>query len=471
MTDPGLPPRPRSLNLLESLVLEEEEKDKNKGLPNVTIPTSGIESSANSDSQDANEQQLDRENSASTYKEFKMKDIDTTLGVKSNPHAGFKGKKFSKRRSRSNSSERGKKKGKLVRPFSADYKQEQRNKIMSKSNRPKTSKGPHMRKYTSSPRGKTRKERSKSPRSSSSDSYSDHFDDENDKKFDERRIKANDDFFDSDSGDNAQKDSKTDYIYRPKDNLDENKNVKKEKARLVSENSDGENKPGTSTSANGHISRSTERKQHTPKTIYKKKDGQQVTRSDSEGEDYERMVVVEDYSSSFTSSSEDESKSKDENTDKITNGTKHKHKSKKLIRRKKVLKPNTLIIDPDKYLEAKVHQKYLELEDLMTCSFVDQRKNVTRQQVYQMELLRDQYNTVSHGLPSSHVIIPRSLPGDVRYTGNRPRSGDRPWSGRRPRSDGRPSSGKWMQQLDSDEESCKFGGLMVVYLELASVTV
>lgn len=433
MTDPGLPPKPRSLNLLESLVQEEEEKDKNKGLPKVTIPTSGLESSPTSDSQDNYEPQLNRENSS--YKEFKMKDIAHTKGVKGNPNAGFKGKKFSKRRSRSTSSERGKKKGKLVRPFSADYKQEQRDRIISKNTRPKTSKGPRKPyKRTSSPKDNAKHERSRSPRSSSSDSYSDSF--EEDKK-DDKNKKVKDDFFDSDSS------SKSDYSHdsRNKENVDENKNNKKpvERQRSESESSGDRNKPSTSKQANGHVSRKSERKQAKAKTIYKKKDGQQRVRSDSESSDYQRMVVVEDYSS--FSSSEDESAVK-EDKPKITNGTKAKPKNKKLLNRKKVLKTNTLVIDPDKYLEAKVHQKYIELEDLMTCSFVDQRQNVTRQQVYQMELLRDQYHNVSHGLPSSHVIIPRSLPGDVRIKGNRPPSGRRPHSARQA-----------PQNLDSDQES------------------
>ena len=449
MTDPGLPPKPvRSLNLLESLVLEEEEKDKNKGVTNVTIPTSGIESSTNSDSQDYNEQ-LDRENSASSFKEFKMKDIDTSKGVRSNLNAGFKGKKISKRRSRSHSSERGKKKGKLIRPFSADYKQEQRNKIMSKGNRPKTSKGTKR-----SPGYIARKGRSSS-RSSSADSYSDHFEEDKERKYNQRQA-LKDDFFDSDE--DAHKGSKTNYIYGAKkdsvsetkdDSEKENKGIdlSEKQYRSESESSADENKPGPSGTTNGHVSRSTRRKDHAHKNVHKRK----VTRQDTEGDNYE--VVVEDYSSSFSSSSDDESHSK-EKLVQITNGT--KHRSKKLLRKKKVLKPNTLIVDPDKYLEAKVHQKYLELEDLMTCSFVDQRKNITRQQLYQMELLRDQYHTVSHGLPSSHVIIPRSLPGDVRSTGNRPQSGNRTKSQGRPWSAGRPSSGRGAQHVElSDEESCK----------------
>lgn len=444
MTDPGLPPKPRTLNLLESLVQEEEEKDKGKGLPNVKIPTSGVESSPNSDSQDNFEPQLDRENSASTYKEFKMKEIEDTKGVKSNSNAGFKGKKLSKRRS--GSSERSKNKDKPIRPFSADYKQEQRNKILSQNHRPKTSKGPRTRKRTSSPRDNTGRGRSKSPRSTSSNSYSDDFED-NEHKKDNNYRKEKYDFFDTDS-DDARKDSKSDSTHGTKNTEKESgskNNNYNERHTSDSDSSDRDNKHGTGKKVNGHMSRKSRREEHIEKTVFKKKDGQQVTRSDSESSDAQRMVIVEDYSS-FSSSSDDESKA---NVKKETSEViKEKPKNKKLLRRKKVLKTNTLLIDPDKYLEAKVHQKYVELEELMSCSFIDQRRNVTRQQLYQMELLRDQYHTVSHGLPSSHVIIPRSLPGDVRTKGSRPQSGRRPLSASR-------LPEKRAQYLDSDQESCK----------------
>ena len=489
MTDPGLPPKPRrSLNLLESLVQEEEARDKNKGLPDVKIPTSGIESSPTSDSQD-NEPELDLENSASTYKEFEMKDIVKTQGVKSNPNSGFKGKKFTKRRSRSRSSERGKKKGKLVRPFSADVKQEKRNKFLSQSNRPKTSKGPRTRKGS---RDGDKRGNARSLSSSSADSYSDDFQEDNTKEVkddkhlkDDHNVKARDNFFDSDSGDDASKDKKYDYVYGPKH--EENKDVKEtnndkyssDSESSDSESSDGERKAGSSKQVNGHVSRETERKPGKARVVYnsdhhdkenkpgnskqeqdskqehlhvsqktdhkqvktklvrKKKDGEQVTGTG--------VVVVEDDSSAL-SSSDDESKTK-ENITKVDYEL--KPRPRKLLRRKKVPKTNTLAIDPDKYLQAKVHQKYIELDELMSCSFIDPRRDVTRQQLYQMELLRDQYQNVSHGLPSSHVIIPRSLPGDVRSKGSRPQSATMPRSG------ARPSSGKRTQYLDLDQDSCK----------------
>lgn len=107
MNDPGLPPKPRSLNLLESLVKEEEAKAQSRGTPDVVIPTESRES-ITPEFYDVDKQQLTKDFSASkTYTEFKMKDIDKiSKGQKSNPMAGFKGKKLKKQRSRSNSSDR-----------------------------------------------------------------------------------------------------------------------------------------------------------------------------------------------------------------------------------------------------------------------------------------------------------------------------------------------------------------------------
>ena len=456
MTDPGLPPRPRrSLNLLESLVQEEEAKDKNKELTNVKIPTSTIESSPTSDSQD-NEPELDKENSANTYKEFKMKDIVKTQGVKSRPNSGFKGKKFSKRRSRSSSSERGKKKGKLVRPFSAHVKQEKRNKILSESNRPKTSKGPRGRKGS---RNGDKRGRARSLSSSSANSYSDDFENLNG----DHNVKApKDDFFDSDSGGEAKKGRTNDYVYgkQKKNDKYSSDSESSDSKSSDSESSGGRRKAGTSKQVNGHVSRETERKHGNARVVYNsdlhdkenkpgtsKQDDPHVVKTNvgnkikigKKGAD--GIVVVEDDSSAL-SSSDEESKT----TTKVN--YEPKSRPRKLLRRKKVPK-TSLIIDPDKYLQAKVHQKYVELEELMSCSFIDPRKDVTRQQLYQMELLRDQYHTVSHGLPSSHVIIPRSLPGDVRTKGTRPQSATAYLSGTVH------SSGKRTQYLDLDQDSCK----------------
>ena len=472
MTDPGLPPKPRrSLNLLESLVQEEEAKDKNRDIPNVKIPTSGIESSPTSgDSQD-NEPEPNKENSANNYKEFKMKDIVKTQGVKSRPNSGFKGKKFSKRRSRSSSSERDKKKGKLVRPFSADVKQEKRNKILSESNRPKSSKGPRGRKVT---KDSDKRGRARSLSSSSADSYSDDFQEDNgqDKKDDkllkeDRNVKPpRDDFFDSDSGGEANKDKKYDYVYEQSKDGKQKKNGKyssdsesSSSKSSDSESSDDGRKAGTSKQMNGHVSRETEKRHGKQRVVYnsdhhdkenkpgtsKQDDAHAKTNVGHKKRGSDGVVVVED-DSSILSSSEDEAKTRD-NISKVD--SEPKSRPRKLLRRKKVPKTNTLVIDPDKYLQAKVHQKYIELEELMSCSFIDPRKDVTRQQLYQMELLRDQYHTVSHGLASSHVIIPRSLPGDVRTKGARPQSATM----HKPRNAQTP--GKRAQYLDLDQDSCK----------------
>lgn len=393
MTDPGLPPRPRSLNLLESLVKEEEARKQSRGVPDVVIPT-GVRNSASP------ELRLVKENSAFT--EYKMKDTGTSSKVKrGNPLAGFKGKKLKKLRS--NSSERNKPMSKnIARPFSADYNQNKRNKLSVKDPKNEHAKTTKVRKVTSN-KGR----RARSPQSYSSDTYS--TDDEYIKKekfrsdsssSQDRREKPEwDNFFDAEkSATKKQKDSK------------ESSSSSSSSDSSSSEDEDMK----TNKQLNGHISRPKEKRVQ---------NGNHRTTSDLKDSDYQRTVVVDDYSSTL-SSSEDESKRSD-NKPNVSKPDKPIKKPKPLLSRKKRQGYKIFQVDPDLYLEGKLHQKYTELEELMACSFVDQKSHMTRHHLYQMELLRDQYHNASHGLPSAAPIIPRSLPEDVRNKSSRPTSGKR----------------------------------------------
>ncbi|XP_053385141.1 trichohyalin-like [Mercenaria mercenaria] len=442
MNDPGLPPRPRSLNLLESLVKEEEAKEQSRGFTNVVIPTETRES-VSPEFYDVDKQQLTKETSASkSFTEFKMKDTDSTSKVpRGDPHAGFKGKKMRKQRTRSNSADKFKSK-KSTRPFSADYNQNKRNKLSAndvRKGRPKTTTGRRMNNRTSSPKG----QRPRSPHSYSSDTYSS--DDEYIKKerfrSDSRSPEGKQDksdldsFFDSDRDSNKKKKS-----YDSDKDSDKGMNrMGKDSKRSSSSSSDSsssdEDYREENKKVNGHFPHRIEKK--VKKTVYADNNGKQRTKSDSESSDYQRMVVVDDYSSTV-SSSEDESK-KHENVKNVSKPPHPAKKAKPLLSRKKRQGYKIFQVNPDLYIEGKLHQKYTELEELMSCSFVDQKSHVTRHHLYQMELLRDQYQNASHGQRSAHAIIPHSLPEDIRNRSSRPTSAKRP-----PR------------RIDSDQDSVNY---------------
>lgn len=449
MNDPGLPPRPRSLNLLESLVKEEEAKAQTRGSADVVIPTESRDS-VTPEFYDVDKQQLTKETSASkSYTEFKMKGIDNiSKGQKGNPLAGFKGKKLKKQRSRSNSGDRFKSKN-VTRPFSADYSQNKRSKISvtdKRNSRPKTTKGRRTINRTSSPKG----QRPRSPHSYSSDTYSsddeyikkEKFRSDSNSSQDRKKKDDYDDFYDSGKGSDKRRhrrssssSSSSSSQDQPegRNNNDKDGDRKNNRARdsrsssSSSESStDDNNKRDQNKQVNGNIIYGDLRHRigkKVKKTVYSDKHGKQRTRSDSESSDHQRMVVVDDYSSTI-SSSEDESKNR-ENV-KVNNSKppllKPEKKKKPLLSRKKREGYKIFQIDPDLYLEGKLHQKYTELEELVSCSFVDQKSHVTRHHLYQMELLRDQYQNASHGLRAAGTIIPRSLPGEIRNRSTRPSS-------------------------------------------------
>lgn len=95
-----------------------------------------------------------------------------------------------------------------------------------------------------------------------------------------------------------------------------------------------------------------------------------------------------------------------------------KGKSKKLLKRSQVRKSRSFDINPDIFIEERIKRKYKELHKLLATQFSGSSVQLTSQQFQQMQTLRSQYVSASHGLPPSGVLVPRSLPASMR-----PRSG------------------------------------------------
>lgn len=461
MTDPGLPPKHRSLNLLESLVKEEEEKaaQRSRGSLEVDIPYDRSPSARSlSEFYDTEKQQINKENSlTSSFTEYKMKDSDIGSKVKrGDPNAGFQGKKVKKQRPGSASPDKTSQSPKHSRPYSADYNKYSRKDMNNKSvGRPSTAKNRSNR--TSSPKGVRRRSRGYSSDSYSSDDtiskkndsdFHDFFDSGSDRERDKGKTpvqrksrdkkgrKKNDSRSDSEDRKGHKSDSSS-------ESGDRMKQRRTSSSDSLSSSSSDEERDKRYTNGHGSARRNITRE---VKTVYVSRNGHQRT-SESDGENNQRKVVVEDYSS--ISASEEEDSKKIEHPSTSSKPPKGLKPTKRLLSRKKHQNCTRIYqINPDTYLEGKLHQKYSELEELLACSFVDQRSHVTRHHLYQMELLRDQYKAASHGLMSSATIIPRSLPEDVRKKTHRPYSAG-------PR---RPNSGKrsgHSRRRNSDQESGK----------------
>lgn len=516
MTDPGLPPKHRTLNLLESLVKEEEAKaaERSRGSPNAS---SDFNASASDRPEfyDADKQQISRENSlTASFTEFKMKETNIGSKVKrGDPHAGFKGRKLKKQQAKSGYADCSP--SQKSRPYSADYKKYQRN----ETGRPSTAKARRANYRTSSPKGL----RPRSPESYSSDSCSSGEEKENKKKNktgSKGMLEKEDgsdiyDFFDSDKGSDEEKkkkqrkgqkakkiskrrdsssesedgkrrnrnDSSSDSEYRNRqqrhDSSSESDYKQRKHRRDSSSDSEYRRRKPRQRRRDGSSDQNQHRMSHKRRNSYESssdhsdeyKNGQSLTNGHAFGEQSnaskkktvsdgksgdqrakyditddsnERKIEVEDCSTWSFSPSDDEQEEK--NIAAPSAAKPPLANSKRLLSRKKRKNCRILQINPDKYLEGKLHQKYTELEELLNCSFVDQRSHVTRHHLYQMELLRDQYQAASHGHISSAPIIPRSLPGDIRNKSVRPVSAG-------PR---RPTSAKHSvhhRRANSDQES------------------
>ena len=125
-------------------------------------------------------------------------------------------------------------------------------------------------------------------------------------------------------------------------------------------------------------------------------------------------------------------KSKVKSTGDSASDSGRKGKRKKLLKRGEIRKYRSFDINPDVFIEERIKQKYKELHNLLSSQFSGSQAHMTAQQFHQMQNLRSQYVSASHGLPPSGVLVPRSLPASMRVkrgapemmTKNRSRSKD-----------------------------------------------
>ncbi|XP_061182752.1 E3 ubiquitin-protein ligase RBBP6-like [Saccostrea echinata] len=112
---------------------------------------------------------------------------------------------------------------------------------------------------------------------------------------------------------------------------------------------------------------------------------------------------------------------KDVMSDIVTSSSKKKpptgHRQGKLLKRRQMKKYRSFEIDPDAFIEERLTQKYRELEDIVKGKSL-KTNTITRQYIGQMEMLREQYHMVSHGLAPPGVILPRSLSQEMRNKGH-----------------------------------------------------
>ncbi|XP_062604072.1 E3 ubiquitin-protein ligase RBBP6-like [Saccostrea cucullata] len=111
---------------------------------------------------------------------------------------------------------------------------------------------------------------------------------------------------------------------------------------------------------------------------------------------------------------------KDVMSDIVTSSSKKKpptgHRQGKLLKRRQMKKYKSFEINPDAFIEERLTQKYRELEDIVKGKSL-KTNTITRQYIGQMEMLREQYHMVSHGLAPPGVILPRSLSQEMRTKG------------------------------------------------------
>lgn len=105
------------------------------------------------------------------------------------------------------------------------------------------------------------------------------------------------------------------------------------------------------------------------------------------------------------------------------------HRQGKLLKRRQRKSKD---INPDDFIEERLKQKYRELEEIVKGKSV-KTNTITRQYIGQMEMLREQYHMVSHGLAPPGLILPRSMSQEFRTRGHLDHSSK---SQRRPMSGG-----------------------------------
>ncbi|KAL3841625.1 hypothetical protein ACJMK2_019739 [Sinanodonta woodiana] len=413
MADPGLPPKPRSLNLLEKLIQEEDakvvggdvgskksEQDKlDRFFNSISNPHAG-------DKQDLKKHSTEGLDSDSDKKSKKMKDKHQGQKQKS---GSSKKKNGSKGKSKANSTNDD-------RPRNhTDLLQNRK----SKSERIQKSRS---RSQSSSRSGSMSRSESRSRSSSSSSTYHQH-------KSRRRSGSDSSDLWvdaqkrDSESRDKHDRESS---VSRKKKNESDSDSFFGDQERQSnsesSRSNDGGKKSGDD-SSRSHSSSSyssgnsgDRRRRKSTDSDSDQDRSRRKHRSRSSSSEREKRhkfskelnIKLKEYKKQKGSSKDRSSKqTKDAKDGQI-------HQSKRLLTRSKMRKLNSFELNPDIFLVERLQQKYAELDELTSSPFIDQKTLMTRHQFHQMQLLRDQYVYVSHGQAPKGVLVPRSLPEEVR---------------------------------------------------------
>ncbi|KAK3594075.1 hypothetical protein CHS0354_040843 [Potamilus streckersoni] len=413
MADPGKPPKPRSLNLLEKLIQEEDaeagerhigskksEQDKlDRFFKSISDPQAGDKEDLKKHNTESLDLDLDK-------KPRKMKDKHQGQKERS---GSSKKKNGSKGKSKANSTNDNGLRNHADSPQNRKSKSERTRKSRSRS-------------QSSSRSGSLSRSASRSRSSSSSGRYHQH----------KSRRRSG-----SDSSDLWVDDQKHDSGSR--DNHDRETSVSRKKNADSDSDSffgDRKRQSGSESSRSDHggkrsgddSSRSRSSSSYSSDNSgYRRRRKSSVSDSDqdrsrkkyrsrsssSEREkrhkfSKELSIKLKEYKKRKGSSQDRSSKRNKDSKDDQT------HQTKRLLTRSKMHKLNSFELNPDIFLVERLQQKYAELDELTSSPFIDQKTLMTRHQFHQMKLLRDQYVYVSHGLAPKGVLVPRSLPEEVR---------------------------------------------------------
>ncbi|XP_067655886.1 trichohyalin-like [Haliotis asinina] len=124
----------------------------------------------------------------------------------------------------------------------------------------------------------------------------------------------------------------------------------------------------------------------------------------------------QNYLSNKTSSLHEGSTDRDSASDRIEtmSDSGRVGRGRKLNKRAQMREFRTFGLEPLETAEERLEQKYMELQQLVSGQFMEQKVALTQNHIQQMELLRQQYAIASHGLPPTGVLVPRSMPAQFR---------------------------------------------------------
>ncbi|XP_046573730.1 apical junction molecule-like [Haliotis rubra] len=136
----------------------------------------------------------------------------------------------------------------------------------------------------------------------------------------------------------------------------------------------------------------------------------------------------QNYLSTKTSSLREGSTDRDSASDRIetmSDSGRVGRQQRKLNKRAQMREFRTIGLEPLESAEERLEQKYMELQQLVSGQFMEQKVALTHNHIQQMELLRQQYAIASHGLPPTGVLVPRSMPAQFRNRSYNRHKGDK----------------------------------------------